>query len=294
MMKTLGIILATVIQVLGTWGSPQPKLSPKPTTTAPNAITLDSIPVQTGTQALSLDASSALAVDTATGTILYSHNPNDKRPIASITKLVTCMVILSRHSVNQPVTIGKLPGYQPDDEILGLEQGQVFTVGELVQAALIQSADDSADALAIFDSGTRAAFAGRMNQLMTEWGIPDTHFSSASGLQDQNNYSTASSLIKIGELAMTNPTIRADVDMQTASITDSAGQIYNLTTIDQLLYGGSFYGIKTGYTGGAGESFVGITRVDGHPVITVVLDAGDRFGSTQSLVNWIGRNWAWL
>lgn len=292
-MKTLGIILATVLQVLGTWGSTQPKLSPKPTATTPSAITLDAIPVQTGSEPLNLDASSALAIDTATGTILYSHNPNDRRPIASITKLVTCMVVLSRHSVNQPVTVGKLPAYESDDEILGLQQGQVFTVGDLVQAALIQSADDAADALAVYDSGTTTAFSGRMNSLMSEWGIPDTHFSSASGLQDQNNYSTASSLVKIGELAMTNSTIRTDVDAETATISDATGLSYNLTTIDQLLYTGAFYGIKTGYTAAAGESFVGITRVGGHQVITVVLDAGDRFGSTQSLVNWIGRNWAW-
>lgn len=291
-MKTLAIVLATIVQLMGTIGQNQPHVVPKLAPSAPIAA-LDPVPVQTGNEPLNLNASSAVAVDTTTGTILYSFHPNQKRPIASITKLVTCMVVLSRHGVNDKVTIGKLPTYQTADETLGLEAGQVFTVGDLVKAALIQSADDSADALAIYDAGSTTAFAARMNTLMNEWGITDTHFASASGLQDQNNYSTASSLVKIGELAMTNPTIRADVDETTDTITDSAGQFYNLTTIDQLLYTGAFYGIKTGYTEGAGESFVGITRVDGHQVVTVVLDASDRFGSTQTLVNWIGRNWAW-
>ena len=290
-MKTLTIILATIVQLMGTIGQTQPHVVPKLAPSAP--IAADPVPVQTGNEPLDLNASSAVAVDTTTGTVLYSFNPNQKRPIASITKLVTCMVVLSRHGVNDKVTIGKLPTYQTADETLGLEAGQVFTVGDLVKAALIQSADDSADALAIYDAGSTNAFAARMNSLMNEWGITNTHFASASGLQDENNYSTASSLVKIGELAMTNPTIRADVDETTDTITDSAGQFYNLATIDQLLYTGTFYGIKTGYTEGAGESFVGITRVDGHQVVTVVLDANDRFGSTQTLVNWIGRNWAW-
>jgi D-alanyl-D-alanine carboxypeptidase len=289
--KTLTIILATIVQLMGTIGQTQPHVVPKLAPSAP--IAADPVPVQTGNEPLDLNASSAVAVDTTTGTVLYSFNPNQKRPIASITKLVTCMVVLSRHGVNDKVTIGKLPTYQTADETLGLEAGQVFTVGDLVKAALIQSADDSADALAIYDAGSTNAFAARMNSLMNEWGITNTHFASASGLQDENNYSTASSLVKIGELAMTNPTIRADVDETTDTITDSAGQFYNLATIDQLLYTGTFYGIKTGYTEGAGESFVGITRVDGHQVVTVVLDANDRFGSTQTLVNWIGRNWAW-
>lgn len=261
---------------------------------ATSPLNATSYPVQFGAEPLQLSTSSALAVDAATGTVLYSHNPNVRRPIASITKLVTSMVILSRHKPTDILQIPELPVYQVADERIGLQVGESYTVSDLLHATLINSGNDAADALAIADAGSIAKFANRMNAKMAEWGIEDTHFVGPSGLQDTNNYASAAALIKISRLALTNSFLKDTVNRPNATITSTSGRVIELATTNQLLATGQFYGIKTGYTPAAGECFVGLTRVNGHEVITVVLDASNRFGETQRLTNWLGRNWQWL
>jgi len=158
----------------------------------------------------------------------------------------------------------------------------------------VPSGNDAADALAIIDASSVPKFAARMNAKMTEWGIADTHFASPSGLQDAGNYTTAAALAKIASLALASPDLAKTVKFINVSFTSSTGRVYNLKTTNDLLASGQFYGIKTGYTLAAGECFVGLTRVNGHEVITVVLGAGSRFEATTTLTNWIGHNYQWL
>lgn len=168
-----------------------------------------------------------------------------------------------------------------------------MTVGDLVKASLIASDNDAADTLAIDDAGSLKAFITKMNAKLEQWGISDAHFNSAEGLTDTNNYSSAVALAKIAKLALTNPTIASDVKLSTATISDSTGKSFALTTTDELLASGQFYGIKTGYTDAAGQCFVGLAHVNGHDVITVVLHSNDRFGDTMRLLNWIQGAWQW-
>jgi D-alanyl-D-alanine carboxypeptidase (penicillin-binding protein 5/6) len=253
------------------------------------------IPVQLSNPPASLldPTVSAYAVDTTTMTPLYAQGATTPRAIASITKLMTVMVVLSDHTLNSKVTVGQLPAYDPSDETLGLTKGQVFTVEALTKAALIPSDNDAADALAIYDAGSLKAFITKMNAKLTEWGIVGAHFNSAEGLTDTNNYASAEALAKIAKLALVNRTIATIVRLPTANISDGAGQTYSLTTTDDLLASGRFYGIKTGYTDAAGQCFVGLAHVNGHDVITVVLHSSDRFGDTMRLLNWIQGAWQW-
>jgi D-alanyl-D-alanine carboxypeptidase (penicillin-binding protein 5/6) len=252
------------------------------------------IPVQVGTATLNLKTASALAIDTGTGTVLHAQNPGQRRPIASISKLITCLVILSRHSVEEIVTVPKLPEYVQGAELMGLVEGEKYRLGDLVTAALVPSANDAADTLAIYDSGSVPKFAAQMNLKMKQWGISGTNFTSPSGLTEDNNYATAQSLARIAQLALTNPTIRDIVKLTNATISSQSGRVFSFNTTNRLLASGAFYGIKTGYTQIAGECFVGLTRINGHEVITVVLGAENRFGASQELANWIGSNWKWL
>jgi D-alanyl-D-alanine carboxypeptidase (penicillin-binding protein 5/6) len=235
----------------------------------------------------------AYAVDSTTMTPLFAQDETSPRAIASITKLMAMMVILDNHKVTDSVTVGTLPSYDPSDEKLGLVQGQIMTVGDLVQAALIPSDNDAADALAIYDAGSLTAFTTKMNAKLAQWGITGAHFNSAEGLTDANNYASAVALAKIGKLALTNKTIADDVRLTTATITDSTGKSFKLTTTDDLLATGQFYGIKTGYTDAAGQCFIGLAHVNGHDIITVVLHSNDRFGDTLRLLNWIQGAWQW-
>ena len=306
-MKTLALIVTLLLHATGLWGRVPAGTRAHLTaadTSLPGVIKTSDIPtkpvppgplpLQTANEPLSLGVASAIAVDAATGTVLYSQNPGAKRPIASVTKLVTSLVILSEHSPQDLATVPKLPAYDPADELVGLVPGETYRAGDLVTAALVQSGDDAADALALWDSGSATKFAVKMNSKMAEWGITGTHFASPSGLQDQNNFATAEAVSRIALLALSSPFIRHAVSLQSTTITSTAGRTIYVQTIDQLLATGQFYGIKTGYTPAAGECFVGLTRIGGHEVVTVVLGADDRFGETQKLSNWISRNWQWL
>lgn len=280
----------TLNQRLAAWAAPKPNPKAQAQPVHQNLPE----PILVGRESLSLPAASALAVDEATNQTLFAQNADTKRPIASITKIVTALVILRDHDLNQTLTVAQLPNYSPDDQRLGLVAGQRFTYGALLTAALVPSDDDAADALALADSGTTAAFSAKMNALVKEWGIDDAHFDSASGLTDENNYATASSLVKIAKIALANDQFRHLIDSPKASIADQAGHSYALNNTDQLL--GSdprLSGIKTGYTPAAGECFVGLANINGHNVITVVLGSTDRFGVTETLINYLSRNYQW-
>lgn len=251
------------------------------------------IPVKSSARPLQIGAASAYAVDLASGQTLLSSHADTQRPIASTTKLATALVIVREHKDNDMITIPKLPTYAPDDETIGLKEGERFSVHDLLAALLINSANDAADAFAIQDSGSREAFAAKMNRLMAEWGVADAHFSNPSGLVDEGNGASARALANIASLAIRNQTIRELVATPNAAITDSEGRTINLTATDKLLQNGEFQGIKTGYTPAAGECFVGLTSVQGHQIITVVLGSHDRFGDTRQLTDWIQANYQW-
>jgi D-alanyl-D-alanine carboxypeptidase (penicillin-binding protein 5/6) len=311
-MKTLALLVTLALHSTGLWShTPEPTRdrltaiattdqplaalqAPAPATGDFHPVSVGPLPIRTATEPFDAGAKSALALDTATGAVLYSKDPTARLPIASVTKLVTTLVIISRHQPTDRVTLAKLPDYQPYDERLGLAQGETYTVGDLLKATLINSANDAADALALYDAGTTAKFATHMNAKMAEWGIADTHFTNPTGLFDNDNYATADALAKIARLALTNSFVRDTIAQPNATITSTTGRVIPLETTNKLLATGQFYGIKTGYTPAAGECFVGLTRIDGHEVLTVVLGAGDRFGATQSLTNWISRNYQWL
>jgi serine-type D-Ala-D-Ala carboxypeptidase (penicillin-binding protein 5/6) len=305
--KTISLLLVLALHVAGIWPhissvgkrhliSGSTDITSVTTTSALPAITSPILapPVQTNPEDLQLGAESAIAIDRATATVLYAKNIGTHRPIASVTKIITALVVLSRHNPQEVVTVPTLPKYPVEAETMGLVPGDTFRLGDIIEAALIPSDNDAADTLAIIDAGSTTKFAAKMNAKMAEWGITDTHFASASGLEDTNNFASAASLAKIASLALHNPDFARIVNYQTATITSGQGRTYNLKTTNDLLASGQFYGIKTGYTQAAGECFVGLTRINGHDVITVVLGADNRFGATTTLTNWIGHTWQWL
>lgn len=304
-MKLIALGLALVLQSTGLWSHvpattrqhiSEAAVGQQQTTTPQQLAQLQlTLPVQIGSQPLYLaNSTSALAIDRETATTLYSARADQKRPLASITKIATLLVILSRHQLSEQVKVGQLPPYEDGAALIGIQPGETYRLGDLVKAALIPSANDAADALAIYDSGSITAFAAQMNRTMNTWHIANTHFNNANGLRDDGNYTTANALGQIALLALKNQTIRDTVRQSTVTITSTAGRTLTDNTTNDLLASGKFYGIKTGYTLAAGECFLGLTQIGGHEIITVVLGSPDRFGETDRLVNWIGRNYQWL
>ncbi len=266
---------------------------PPPLSASLPAYQQDAVPHKISEAPLQLGAGSAYAVDLDSNQTLYSVRSNEKRPIASITKLATALVILSSHEPIEIITVPTLPAYQPGDEVVGLQPGMKFTIRDMMAALLIQSGNDAADALAINESGSREAFATKMNQLMERWGIVDAHFSNPSGLNDTNNGASAEALAKIGALALQNDLIRELIKIPAATITAQDGRPFQLNTTNQLLHSSTFSGIKTGYTLASGQCFIGLTTIQGHQVITVILGSQDRFGESKLLADWINTTYRW-
>ncbi len=266
-----------------------------PIVAASTSLSNVAIPVPlAGYQPLTLPVKGAIAIDQTTGTVLFEQTADTQLPIASLTKLVTALVILSNHHLDDVVTIPTLPTYQAADARMGLLPGDHFSISQLVSALLIPSANDAADALAIYHSGSLDAFSQAQNAKLKLWSVPTTHLANASGLSDDNNYSTARDLSKIANLALINPFIRSVVSQPNLTITNQEGRVYQLATTNQLLSIKDFHGIKTGYTLAAGQCYIGLVTINGHEVITVVLGAQDRFGNTKTMTDWIKNNWQWL
>ncbi|HSH31766.1 MAG TPA: serine hydrolase [Candidatus Saccharimonadales bacterium] len=249
-------------------------------------------PIRTGPEELKLAARAAYAVDLNTAAPLYQQNSRQALPIASITKIVTAMVIIKSHDLEEVVTVPALPSYRPEDAQLGLTPGQRFKLRDLLAASLIPSANDAADTLAIFDAGSGSAFAAKMNRLVGEWGITEMSFTNPSGLPD-GNVASAENLAKISKIALANPSFSTLVATNAVTISDLGGKSYPLVSTNQLLADARIIGLKTGYTPTAGQSFVSLATIKGHRVITVVLNSPDRFGETTQLINWIERSYSW-
>jgi D-alanyl-D-alanine carboxypeptidase (penicillin-binding protein 5/6) len=255
-------------------------------------LALQKLPVKLGTGQLELAATSALAIDVDSAQVLYSKNAEARLPIASITKLITALVIIDGHSLDKVVTVPTLPAYLPEEVKMGLTAGQQFSVRSLLTASLIPSYNDAADTLAIYDSGSTTQFAAKMNRYIKQWGITDCAFHNANGLGD--NFASAQSLAKLAKIALANDFIREQVARRSAQIQDNSGKIYQLATTNRLLGGGRFIGFKTGYTPSAGQSFVGLAKADGHLIVTVVLNSPDRFAESQQLLSWVEESYQWL
>ena len=256
-------------------------------------IAIAPTPIKVGNTETGINATSVIAIDKASGTVLFERNADQKRPIASITKLATAIESVGSYNLDETVTIPQLPTYNPGDEIIGLKAGETFKVKDLLKALLVNSANDAADSLAIINSGSSEAFSKNMTEKVKEWGVEDANFNNPSGLKDEGNEASARAVAKIGMVALHNQAIEQLVATGTTSITSTSGRAIALEPTNKLLQTGQYKGIKTGYTLASGQCFIGLVNVQGHEVITVVLNSPDRFGETQQLVNWIDKSYKW-
>lgn len=240
-----------------------------------------------------LDAQSYFSIDVKTGTPLAVHDIFARRSMASITKLVTAMVILDTHGLEEKVIVSRAATEQEGSR-MELRPGEEITVGSLMQGLLIASGNDAAVALAEYDAGSEANFVGKMNAKAHTLGLRDTHFSNAKGFDDADNYSTAFDILLFSRAALDYPFIRTTAATKKLEVTSFNGKIrHTLETTDDLLENEvfKFKGLKTGTTPLAGESFVSLFETpDGREILSVVLASPHRFKETKILLDWIVRN----
>ncbi|MEK7523973.1 MAG: hypothetical protein AAB588_02985 [Patescibacteria group bacterium] len=240
-----------------------------------------------------VDAQSIFAFDRTAGAPLFIRNIFERRPMASIAKLVTAMVILDHHALDEKTVVSHNAATQEGSK-MGLKSGEEITVESLLTGLLVDSGNDAATALAEFDADTEENFVIKMNEKAQTLNLMDTNFSNAKGFDEPGNYSTAADVMTFSLAALEYPFIRKTVSIKTGEVTSASGKTkHPLESTNELLENPYFnvVGLKTGSTPEAGQSFVSLLKAPaGHEVLTVVLASPNRFKETKILLDWILRN----
>lgn len=230
-------------------------------------------------------ASAYVVEDARTGEVLATHNAHAHLPIASITKLMTVLIVLEHHKLSDTVAVDPRAA-DVGESTVHLRAGERITVGDLLKAALIQSANDAADALALSVSSGFGAFAGLMNAKAAELGLHDSHFVRADGLDAPGQYSSAADATRLARIVMRTRYVRETVREETETI--AGGRV--LHTWDDLL--ATFprtIGVKTGHTRAAGWCQVAAARARGITIYATLLGGPTRAvrnADLESLLAW--------
>jgi D-alanyl-D-alanine carboxypeptidase len=234
-----------------------------------------------------ISAPAYIAIDADSGRVLIAHRDRQKRPIASLTKMMTALLIIERGDLDRIVEVPYV-ATQVEPNKQGLTAGELVSRRVLLWSSLLPSANDSATALA-YDggNGSLTRFFRRMNARARQLGMTDTRYRSASGLNDETNWSSARDQAILARAALEEPLFRRIVSTKRKRVMwpDSAGT-QELVNHNQLLsaYAGT-YGVKTGFTARAGNCLVAAVRRDGRSIVAVVLGSQSIYYDMPRLVN---------
>ncbi|GAB4273998.1 MAG: D-alanyl-D-alanine carboxypeptidase family protein [Coriobacteriia bacterium] len=225
---------------------------------------------------------------TTEGRVLWARNPEERRAIASLTKVMTALVVLEEARLDEEVVVSSRAASVGGSGIY-LRPGERLEVGELLAAVLLESSNAAAEALAEHVGGSEARFVEMMNERAARLGMDDTHFSNPHGLNSDGHLSTARDLLRLTLAALEEPTFARLVSTATTEIPGPSGTRL-LENSNELIgeYEGAF-GVKTGWTDPAGYCLIaGAARGD-VGLIAVVLGADDeksRFTEAAHLLDW--------
>jgi serine-type D-Ala-D-Ala carboxypeptidase (penicillin-binding protein 5/6) len=237
-------------------------------------------PASSATRPPETNARAVLVADAATGEVLHAENASERLAPASITKLMTALVVLDWARPNERATV---PGFieSVGESSIRLRPGERVGVRDLLAALLIQSANDAAYTLAAHvGDGDVRAFVRLMNAKADELGLDDTHFVRPDGLDALGHYSSANDILVLARTAMQRPLIRRLVRLRTMEIVGGR----SLFAWNDLL--GRFpglIGVKTGHTEEAGWCQVAAARRDGVTTYAVILGSPTRSRRNKDL-----------
>lgn len=228
-------------------------------------------------------AKAAILMEATTGDVLLAHNADQRRPIASTTKLMTVLVALERGDLDD---IFSAADYDPSpvESQIGLRSGERMSVRDLLRAALLPSANDAAATLAVGTMGSIDAFVAEMNRRAQALGLNDTHFANPIGLDDPENYSTAHDLARLTVRLRRYDFFRRTVGLGHATLRSGSMDrtVQNRNSLVRRVK--AVNGVKTGSTRRAGNVLVGSASRDGVTVISVVLgEPSERARDADSL-----------
>ena len=271
---------------------PRPSPSPSPRPTTGPVIEVTSAPS-------GVKAKGAVLADADTGQILWGRDVDTERPMASVTKVMSALLVLESGNLGREIGVpGAAVSYawKYGGETAALRPGDVLTAQELLAALLLPSGADAAYTLANAYGPGMNAFIARMNATAAQLGMNDTHFTSPDGLPyptETSTYSTPSDLLSLGLVAMRYPAFQSIVDLRFYHLPKGPGHHeYWWDNTDHLI--GSYQGavgIKDGYTDDAGHCLLFEATRNGRTLIGVVLDSpatGPAAGAqdAERMLNW--------
>ncbi len=232
-------------------------------------------------------AHSVLLKELNSGQILYEHQPGKRLSPASLTKIMSALVILEQGRLDDLVTISPSAARAPKTH-LRLKAGQVFRLKSLLKAMLIVSANDACLAAVEHVGGDEAQFVTLMNAKAVALGLADTHFSNGCGFDGPEHYSTAEDLAVLSVIALEQPIFRELVREERATIMPVNGtRAYVLHTTNRLLGRiPGVEGIKTGFTSKAGRCLIAKVSQNGRELLLVILNSKRRWNTATSLINY--------
>ena len=231
-------------------------------------------PAEVNSLALSLSARSAALVDASDGRLLYSKNSTQKMPMASTTKIMTAIVAIEQGNLDAVVEVPR-EAVGVEGSSIYLSAGEKLTLGNLVYALMLESANDAAAAIAIIIGGSIKGFADKMNEKAAELGLENTHFANPHGLDATGHYTTARDLAYLSAYALKNPTFREIVSTKKKTIPLNGNEgVRLLKNHNRMLryYDGAI-GVKTGFTKKSGRCLVSAAERDGLILVAVTLNA---------------------
>ncbi|MEK6275185.1 MAG: D-alanyl-D-alanine carboxypeptidase family protein [Actinomycetota bacterium] len=229
----------------------------------------------------SVDARAYLVADGRTGEVLLAGNQAQQVPIASLTKLMTVLLTVERTQLSDVVMVSP-EAAEIGESSVDLHAGERLTVRDLLEACLIQSANDAAWALADHvGHGSESRFVSMMNRRARQLGLADTHFVRPDGLDAAGHVSSARDVTTLARLLMQKPVVRRIVATRDATI---AGGRHLHTWNDLLGTYPGVVGVKTGHTSAAGWSEVAAVRGPGVTVYATVLGSPARSTRNEDLV----------
>lgn len=248
---------------------------------------------ETDTLAGTLSAKSAILMEMSSGQVLMEKNADEKLPPASITKIMTLLLVMEaldegKITLEDRVTASREASSKGGSQIW-LKEGEVMTVHELIKATAVASANDASTALAEYIAGDETSFVALMNKRAAELGMINTNFENCSGLDDtaENHYTTARDIAIMSCELMKHEKIKEYTTIWMDSLRNGETELVNTNRLIRFYEGAT--GLKTGTTSKAGYCISATAQREGMELVAVVLgsdNSTDRFEDAKKLLNW--------
>ncbi|MBQ3355958.1 MAG: D-alanyl-D-alanine carboxypeptidase [Oscillospiraceae bacterium] len=254
-----------------------------------------------GAETLEIAAPSAILMDAATGTVLFEKNANERLAPASVTKIMTLLLVMEaldsgRIGWDDTVTASETAAGKGGSQVY-LEVGEQMSMDEMLKSVVVSSANDCATALAEHVAGSESAFVAMMNERAAQLGLTDTHFVNCTGLDDEpdaaEHLTTAHDLAVMSRELLRHPEIKNYTTIWMDTVRNGQFGLSNTNKLVRFYEGTT--GLKTGYTSAAGHCLSATAERDGIELIAVVMHCAsstDRFQSAKALLDYGFANYA--